>query len=71
MLLPGAAAVKHGVKQAALLVRDWLAQAEYGDDENDGATYKGWRLLNQRFEMVDDYGPAFIAVRMMWIYLSK
>jgi hypothetical protein len=60
-----------GPQQAALLVHDWLAQAEYGEDENDGATYKGWRVLNQRFGMVDDYWTAFIAVRPLWIYLSK
>lgn len=60
-----------GPEQAALLVRDWLAQAEYGDDENDGATYKGWRVFNQRFGTVDDHWGAFIAVRPLWIYLSK
>lgn len=60
-----------GPQQAALLVRDWLAQAEYGEDENDGATYKGWRVFNHRFGIVDDHWGAFIAVRPLWIYLSK
>lgn len=58
-------------QQAALRVQDWLAQAAYGDDENDGATYKGWRVFNHRFGMVDDHWAAFIAVRPLWIYLSK
>lgn len=60
-----------GPQQAALLMGEWLAQAEYGEDENDGATYKGWRVFNQRFGMVDDYWAAFVAVRPLWIYLSK
>lgn len=60
-----------GPQQAAPLVQGWLDQAEYGDDENDGATYKGWRVFNQQFGIVDGYWDAFIAVRPMWIYLSK
>ena len=60
-----------GPQQAALIVRDWLAQAEYGHDENDGATYKGWRVFNQQFGTVEANSLAFLAVRPMWIYLSK
>jgi hypothetical protein len=60
-----------GPQQAAPLVQDWLAQAEYGDDEHDGATYKGGRVFNQQFGIVNGHWGAFIAVRPMGIYLSK
>jgi len=60
-----------GVKQGADKVWDWLAHAEYGRDEHDGAAYKGWRVFNQQFGIVDNHWDAFIAVRPMWIYLPK
>jgi len=60
-----------GAEPAAKIVWDWLAQAEYGHDEGDGATYKGWRVFNHRFGHVHDYSAAFVAIRPMWIYLTK
>lgn len=60
-----------GPSRAATLSWEWLDQAAYGVDEGDGASYKGWRVFNQRYGLVDNHGDAFIAVRPTWIYLSK
>ena len=60
-----------GAKQGADIVWDWLAHAEYGRDEHDGAAYKGWRVFNQQYGIVDNHWDAFIAVRPMWINLPK
>lgn len=56
---------------AARMAWDWLQTAAYGDDENDGATYRGWRVFNDEHGIVDGHWEAFLAVRPMWIYLSK
>lgn len=58
-------------KAAASMAWDWLQTAEFGHDENDGATYHGWRVFNQEHGIVDGHWDAFVAVRPMWIYLSK
>jgi hypothetical protein len=58
-------------KEGADIVWDWLTHAEYGGDEHDGFAYKGWRVFNQQFGIVDGDWDAFIAVRPMWIYLPK
>ena len=60
-----------GAKQGADMVWDWLAHAEYGRDEHDGEAYKGWRVFNQQFGIVDGHWDAFIAVRPMFIYIPK
>jgi hypothetical protein len=58
-------------QQAADLAWEWLQQLPYPEDEHDGATYEGWRVFNQQFGMVGGHWNAFIAIRPMWIYLSK
>lgn len=56
---------------AASMAWDWLKTADFGDDENDGATYRGWRVFNHEHGMVDGHWDAFVAIRPMWIYLPK
>jgi hypothetical protein len=58
--------------EVARFAWDWLQKVKYPpDDEHDGGSVKGWRAYNQQFGIVDGRWEALVAIKPMWVYLSK
>ena len=49
----------------------WLGRAEYGRDEHDGDSHRGWHLFNGTFGIVDQVWSAFLAIEPRLIYVPK
>lgn len=60
-----------GLDAAVELAWDWLARADYGHDEHDGAVDRGWHVFNGQFGIVDEVWETFVAVEPTYIYVPK
>jgi hypothetical protein len=60
-----------GLAEAVTLAWDWLARADYGHDEHDGAAGRGWHVFNGQFGIVDAVWETFVAVEPTYIYIPK